>query len=75
MLIVYFVYFIELGKLHKQQVPKPVGAAPVVALPPLVERTDGQVLVLGFTARQRRAFLDAIMRYGLPPEDPYRSQW
>ena len=65
------VYFFELGKLHKHHVPK----APLVALPPLVERTDGQVLVLGFTARQRRAFLDAIMRYGLPPEDPYRSQW
>jgi len=66
----YYV-FVLLGKLQKQQMPK----APLVALPPLVERTDGQVLVLGFTARQRRAFLDAIMRYGLPPEDPYRSQW
>jgi len=63
--------FMPSGKAHKHQVP----SAPLVALPPLVERTDGQVLVLGFTARQRRAFLDAIMRYGLPPEDPYRSQW
>ena len=31
--------------------------------------------VLGFTARQRRAFHDAIMRYGMPHEDVYRSQW
>ena len=31
--------------------------------------------VLGFTARQRRAFLDAVMRYGMPPEEGHQSQW
>ena len=31
--------------------------------------------VLGFTPRQRRAFMDAIMRYGLPLEEVYKSQW
>lgn len=62
-----------LGKLQKSAQLGQKG--PPVALPPLVERNEGQVLVLGFTARQRRAFLDAVMRYGMPPEDPYRSQW
>ena len=31
--------------------------------------------VLGFNARQRKAFLNAIMRWGMPPQDPYNSQW
>jgi chromodomain-helicase-DNA-binding protein 4 len=31
--------------------------------------------VLGFNARQRKAFLNAIMRYGMPPQDAFNSQW
>ena len=45
-------------------------------MPPLLCRVAADnVQVLGFTARQRRAFLDAVMCYGMPPEDAYRSQW
>lgn len=33
------------------------------------------VKVLGFNARQRKAFLNAIMRYGMPPQDAFNSQW
>lgn len=31
--------------------------------------------VLGFNARQRKAFLNAIMRYGMPPQDAFTTQW
>lgn len=33
-------------------------------LPPLLARVGGNIEVLGFNARQRKAFLNAIMRYG-----------
>nr|CAH8824715.1 unnamed protein product [Trichobilharzia regenti] len=38
-------------------------------MPPLLSRVNGQIEVLGFNARQRRSFLNAAMRYGLPPSD------
>merc|ERR1711868_236310 len=31
--------------------------------------------VLGFNARQRKSYLNAIMRYGMPPQDVFNSQW
>lgn len=31
--------------------------------------------VLGFNPRQRRAFYNAVMRWGMPPQDAYQSQW
>lgn len=31
--------------------------------------------VLGYNARQRKAFLNAIMRYGMPPQDAFSTQW
>lgn len=44
-------------------------------LPPLLARVNGQLEVLGFNPRQRRAFYNAIMRWGMPPQDAYQSQW
>ncbi|XP_063233226.1 chromodomain-helicase-DNA-binding protein Mi-2 homolog isoform X2 [Bacillus rossius redtenbacheri] len=44
-------------------------------LPPLLARVGGNMEVLGFNARQRKAFLNAIMRYGMPPQDAFNSQW
>ncbi|KAI1709997.1 CHDCT2 domain-containing protein [Ditylenchus destructor] len=44
-------------------------------LPPLLARVNGQLEVLGFNPRQRRAFYNAIMRWGMPPADAYQSQW
>lgn len=44
-------------------------------IPPLLARVGGNIEVLGFNARQRRAFLNAIMRYGMPPPDAFNSQW
>uniref|UniRef100_UPI00358F9DE4 chromodomain-helicase-DNA-binding protein 4-like isoform X2 n=1 Tax=Myxine glutinosa TaxID=7769 RepID=UPI00358F9DE4 len=44
-------------------------------LPPLLARVGGNIEVLGFNARQRKAFLNAIMRYGMPPQDAFSSQW
>ena len=45
-------------------------------LPPLLARVGGNIEVLGFNARQRRAYLNAIMRYGMPPQDNlFNSQW
>merc|ERR1711876_41434 len=44
-------------------------------LPPLLARVGGNIEVLGFNARQRKSFLNSIMRYGMPPQDIYNSQW
>lgn len=30
---------------------------------------------MGFNPRQRRAFYNAVMRWGMPPQDTYQSQW
>ena len=35
----------------------------------------GSFQVLGFNARQRKAFLNAVMRYGMPPQDAFTTQW
>ena len=45
------------------------------ALPPLLARVGGQLEVLGFNSRQRRSFLNAVMRYGMPLSDAYHSNW
>ncbi|XP_026203770.1 chromodomain-helicase-DNA-binding protein 4-like isoform X2 [Anabas testudineus] len=39
-------------------------------LPPLLARVGGNIEVLGFNSRQRKAFLNAVMRYGMPPKTP-----
>merc|ERR1712241_1421144 len=44
-------------------------------LPPLLARVGGNIEVLGFNARRRKSFLNAIMRYGMPPQDVFNSQW
>ncbi|XP_065564759.1 chromodomain-helicase-DNA-binding protein Mi-2 homolog [Artemia franciscana] len=44
-------------------------------LPPLLARVNGNIEVLGFNARQRKAFLNAIMRYGMPPQEATNTQW
>ncbi|XP_068616413.1 chromodomain-helicase-DNA-binding protein 4 [Brachionichthys hirsutus] len=44
-------------------------------LPPLLARVSGNIEVLGFNARQRKAFLNAVMRYGMPPQDAFTNQW
>lgn len=31
--------------------------------------------VLGFNMRQRKAFLNAVMRYGMPPQNAFSQQW
>ncbi|XP_015781829.1 chromodomain-helicase-DNA-binding protein Mi-2 homolog [Tetranychus urticae] len=55
------------GRNEKTEKDKP--------LPPLLARVGGNIEVLGFNARQRKAFLNAIMRYGMPPQDSFNSQW
>ncbi|KAM9806391.1 chromodomain-helicase-DNA-binding protein 4 isoform 2-T2 [Syngnathus typhle] len=44
-------------------------------LPPLLARVGGNIEVLGFNARQRKAFLNVVMRYGMPPQDAFNNQW
>jgi hypothetical protein len=44
-------------------------------LPPLLARVGGNIEVLGFNSRQRKAFLNAVMRFGMPPQDCFNSQW
>ena len=38
-------------------------------LPPLLARVNGQLEVLGFNPRQRRAFYNAVMRWGMVSAD------
>jgi hypothetical protein len=38
-------------------------------------RVGGNIEVLGFNPRQRKSFLNAIMRYGMPPSDVFNSSW
>ncbi|XP_056892928.1 chromodomain-helicase-DNA-binding protein 4-like isoform X2 [Takifugu flavidus] len=44
-------------------------------LPPLLARVGGNIEVLGFNSRQRKANLNAVMRYGMPPQDAFTTQW
>ncbi|XP_043359572.1 chromodomain-helicase-DNA-binding protein 3 isoform X4 [Dermochelys coriacea] len=44
-------------------------------LPPLLARVGGNIEVLGFNTRQRKAFLNAVMRWGMPPQDAFTTQW
>ncbi|CAF0739922.1 unnamed protein product [Didymodactylos carnosus] len=44
-------------------------------LPPLLNKMGTNIEVLGFNPRQRKAFLNAIMRFGIPPPDAFKSQW
>ena len=44
-------------------------------LPPLLAKVGGAIEVLGFNPRQRKDFLNAVMRFGMPPVDPFNSQW
>ncbi|CAJ0919814.1 unnamed protein product, partial [Mesorhabditis belari] len=44
-------------------------------LPPLLAKVNGQLEVLGFNPRQRRAYYNGIMRWGMPPQDSHVSQW
>uniref|UniRef100_A0A672TAQ3 Chromodomain helicase DNA binding protein 3 n=1 Tax=Sinocyclocheilus grahami TaxID=75366 RepID=A0A672TAQ3_SINGR len=44
-------------------------------LPPLLARVGGNIEVLGFNTRQRKAFLNAIMRWGMPAQDAFSCQW
>ncbi|XP_073253079.1 chromodomain-helicase-DNA-binding protein 4-like isoform X6 [Porites lutea] len=44
--------------------------------PPMLAKVHGNLEVFGFNLRQRKSFLNAVMRYGLPsPEGSRRSQW
>uniref|UniRef100_A0A671WMF3 CHD subfamily II SANT-like domain-containing protein n=1 Tax=Sparus aurata TaxID=8175 RepID=A0A671WMF3_SPAAU len=44
-------------------------------LPPPAGQGGGNIEVLGFNSRQRKAFLNAVMRYGMPPQDAFTTQW
>ncbi|XP_028330390.1 chromodomain-helicase-DNA-binding protein 3 isoform X3 [Gouania willdenowi] len=44
-------------------------------LPPLLARVGGSLEVLGFNTRQRKAFLNAVMRWGMPSQDAFSSHW
>ncbi|XP_016889433.1 chromodomain-helicase-DNA-binding protein 3 [Cynoglossus semilaevis] len=44
-------------------------------LPPLLARVGGNLEVLGFNTRQRKAFLNAVMRWGMPSQDAFSSHW
>ena len=44
-------------------------------LPPLLARVGGNIEVLGFNSRQRKSFLNAIMRFGMPPQDSSNNTW
>lgn len=51
---------------------RPFPAIPEFSAPP---PNSLPTQVLGFNARQRKAFLNAIMRWGMPPQDAFNSHW
>mgnify|MGYP001793113572 CR=1 FL=1 len=54
------------------------GTRPLIRVSPIALTVLTRTLrlqVLGFSARQRKAFLNAIMRFGMPPQDAFNSQW
>lgn len=56
----------------------PAGPAPASSAPRPCRRPQPAprpAQVLGFNARQRKAFLNAIMRWGMPPQDAFSSHW
>lgn len=56
----------------------PAGPAPASSAPRPCHRPQPAprpAQVLGFNARQRKAFLNAIMRWGMPPQDAFSSHW
>lgn len=62
------------------QLEAPVFSLPLPARPPSPLRSrcppcPSPSQVLGFNARQRKAFLNAIMRWGMPPQDAFNSHW
>jgi chromodomain-helicase-DNA-binding protein 4 len=44
-------------------------------LPPLLARVAGNIEVLGFNPRQRKSFLNLIMRFGMAPENGNTNSW
>lgn len=44
-------------------------------LPPMLARVGGNIEVLGFTGRQRKTFINFVMRYGMPPTDNFQPRW
>ncbi|XP_076814898.1 chromodomain-helicase-DNA-binding protein 3-like isoform X3 [Clavelina lepadiformis] len=44
-------------------------------LPPMLARVGGNIEVLGFSVRQRRTYLNFVMRYGIHPTERFQSRW
>nr|XP_039267444.1 chromodomain-helicase-DNA-binding protein 3-like [Styela clava] len=44
-------------------------------LPPMLARVAGNIEVLGFNSRQRKTFLNFVMRYGMPPMENFHARW
>uniref|UniRef100_A0A8C8H1F8 DNA helicase n=1 Tax=Oncorhynchus tshawytscha TaxID=74940 RepID=A0A8C8H1F8_ONCTS len=66
------LYTLACGRRHSRRQLKSDRDKP---LPPLLARVGGNIEVLGFNTRQRKAFLNAIMRWGMPPQDAFNSHW
>uniref|UniRef100_A0A8D8MGQ8 Chromodomain-helicase-DNA-binding protein Mi-2 homolog n=2 Tax=Culex pipiens TaxID=7175 RepID=A0A8D8MGQ8_CULPI len=65
----------DLNRRSKRRIERREAERDNRPLPPLLARVGGNIEVLGFNARQRKSFLNAIMRYGMPPQDAFNSQW
>ncbi|XP_053689354.1 chromodomain-helicase-DNA-binding protein Mi-2 homolog isoform X2 [Sabethes cyaneus] len=65
----------DLNRRSKRRIERKEAERDNRPLPPLLARVGGNIEVLGFNARQRKSFLNAIMRYGMPPQDAFNSQW
>jgi len=54
---------------EKDLKPKKLKRIQEKPLPPLLSRVNGNLEVYGFSIRARRAFMNMIMRWGLPPDN------
>ena len=44
-------------------------------MPPKYQKTTKDFEVFGFHSRQRRAYVNLCMRYGLPPKENFQDRW
>jgi len=63
----------EVRARKKARIEKPKASKD--KLPPLLVNVDDRVKILGFDNKERKAFLDCVMRHGMPVPELYQSQW
>ena len=68
------IKFLETAEPDGKRRPRYDRNAPKV-MPAKFAKTTKDFEVFGFHSRQRRAYINLCMRYGLPPRDHFQERW